>query len=91
MEGNMRGEVVVFKDFRGKYLEMVLRQDCSGLIFVHSKERFSAHMAGNPHLEPIGVPVEDVFKRDEGTGTLVPIALSRKDDHSVYKHSVSSA
>jgi hypothetical protein len=72
MEENMRGQIVVCKDFRGDLLEMVLWEDSGGLIFVHSLDQFSAHTAGNPHLEPVGFPVEDVFKKNEASGELEP-------------------
>jgi len=57
----MRGDIVVCKDFRGEFLEMVLWEDAGRTVFVHTKDQFSAHSAGSPHLEPVGFPIEDVF------------------------------
>jgi hypothetical protein len=69
----MRGDVVVCKDFMGELLELVIWEDLHQIVLVHTPDQFSAHTAGNPHLEPVGFPVEDVFKRMEAGG-LVPYA-----------------
>jgi hypothetical protein len=86
----MRGDVIVCKDFMGKFLEMRIWEDLGQIVFVHNSGQFSAHMSGNPHLEPVGFPVEDVFKRD-GSGKLIPYALSRQDHSQAIEPYVSSA
>lgn len=73
----MRGDVVVCKDVIGNFLELLVWEDLGRIVFVHTQDQFPAHTARNPHLEPVGFPVHDVFKREEGSGKLVPYALSR--------------
>jgi len=57
----MRGQKVVCKGFDGDALELVVWEDSSSLIYVHSEDQFEARMNGRPHLESVGFPVEDVF------------------------------
>lgn len=87
----MRGDVIVCKDFMGNYLDLLLWEDLGQIVLVHTLDQFSAHQAGNPHLEPVGVPVKDVFKREGGSGTLVPYALSRQNHSPANGPYVSSA
>lgn len=77
MEESMRGQIVVCKDFISDELIRLVWEDSEALIFVHTEDQFKAHEDGLPHLEPVGFPIEDVFMRDDGTGDLVPYALSR--------------
>jgi hypothetical protein len=72
MERNVRGQIVVCKDFTGDLLERLVWEDSERLVFVHTESQFSAHERGNPHLEAVGFPIEDVFVRDEGDGGLKP-------------------
>lgn len=37
-------------------------EESAALIFVHTEDQFKAHERGVPHLEPVGFPVEDVFR-----------------------------
>lgn len=84
-------EIVVCKDFMGNELERIVWEATETLVFIHTREQFSAHKTGLPHLEPVGFPVQDVFKREGGSGKLVPYALSRQGNSPITELSVSSA
>ncbi len=68
----MRGQNVVCKEFNGGMIEALAWEDSGALIFIHTEAQFKAHLAGLPHLEPVGFPVEDVFIKDETSGEVRP-------------------
>jgi hypothetical protein len=72
----MRGQVVVCKDFIGMPLVLHVWEDSCDLVFAHSKDQYESHLKGNPHLEPVGFPIEDVFLFDEAALSL-PDPFSR--------------
>lgn len=73
----MRGEIIVCKDFRGFFLELVLWEDLGRIVLVHTRDQFSVHTARNPHFEAVEFSIEDVFTKDGASGELEPFALSR--------------
>jgi hypothetical protein len=91
MEGNMHGQVAVCKDFIGDYLERKALEDSGPFIFVYTDSKFSAHEAGNQRPDPVGSPVQGVFKHGGNSGELVPNALPRRDHSPVNDESVSGA
>jgi hypothetical protein len=65
----MRGQLVVVKDVDGALL---IRRawDCSEKgIYIHSEEEWKKRMNGEKSLEPVGFPVEDVFRYDDKAKT----------------------
>jgi hypothetical protein len=87
----MRGDVIVCRDFMGDFLELVVWGNMAQTVLVHTPDQFSAHTAGSPHLEPVGFPIEDVFRKEGGTGELVTYALSRQEQDRPECSSVSNA
>lgn len=91
MESYICLEVVVCKDFIWNQLQRVVWEDTETLILIHTEDKFFAHYAGFPYLEPVGFPIQDVFKRENGSGRLVPYILSRQLKSAIIENSVSSA
>ena len=76
----MRGQIVVCKEFNGSMIDALVWEDSGSLIFIHTEVQFKAHLAGLPHLEPVGFPVDDVFIRKSTTdnsGILEPYSTQR--------------
>lgn len=55
-------------------------EDSRGLILVQSEDQFRDHEDGFPHLESVGLPIEDVFVGELGSGLseLEPNSLLRR-------------
>lgn len=46
--------IVVFKYFKVYFPGLVVWEDLGEIVLVHKSYQFTSHMAGNPHLEPVG-------------------------------------
>ncbi len=65
MKETTRGQHVVCNWFNGEAFELIILEDSSSLISVHSEDQFKVHVDGRPHIEPVGFPAEDVFIQKE--------------------------
>jgi hypothetical protein len=70
----MRGQNVVCKDVTGDMLVRIAWGTENGLVFIHSTEEWTKRMAGEPHLDPVGFPTQDVFPYNQNESqTKAPI------------------
>ena len=60
----MRGQLIVVKDVNGSLLLLRVWDCTENGVYVHSEEEWQKRTSGEKSLEPVGVPIEDVFQYD---------------------------
>jgi hypothetical protein len=62
--GNMRGTLVIARDYSGRALVRRIWESGSKLVYLSDERQFQQLSTGKNGLTPVGFPVEDVFVYD---------------------------